>query len=111
MIDPKLFTVESLLAELLDDMSGNRNQWMKHATIIPGYMPPHPHVTTRPSTVVLWECGVARAFLRYSKGPGSGYFWDIYGDDFLSPELALKALLEAPVPPQALRPEVWYQPK
>ena len=36
--------------------------------------------------------------LRYSKGPKQGFFWDIYGDDFHSYELALVGLSKAPMP-------------
>lgn len=35
------------------------------------------------------------SYLRYSKGPGTGTFWDTYGDDFHSPELALVELSKA----------------
>lgn len=41
-------------------------------------------------------------YLRYSKGPGQGYFWDLYGDDFISAEYALVALCQAPAPPRAV---------
>lgn len=37
-------------------------------------------------------------FLRYSCGPKQGFFWDIYGDDMHSVELAIIALSNAPYP-------------
>lgn len=98
MIDPALFTVERLLATMLDDMHGNVDRWRKYAEIIPKYMPPYPSAETRPSCVVRWRDN----YLRYSKGPRQGFSWDIYGDDMQTPELALLALLQAPVPPGAL---------
>lgn len=103
MIDPKLFTVESLLAAMLDDSHGNLNVWRKHAEIIPQYMPPFPDKGTRPTCIVR----VGDSKLRYSHGPRQGYFWDIYGDDFGNPVRALLALMAAPVPPSLLRPEAW----
>lgn len=42
-------------------------------------------------------------YLRHSKGPLLWYFWDIYGDDFLSPEVALIALSKSPPPPTVER--------
>ncbi len=99
MIDPKLFTVEHLLYTLFDNMSGNRDPWRKNATIVVDYMPRHPNADTRPTCVVRYD----HSFLRYSKGPRQGYFWDVYGDHFMNPSLALLALLEAPVPPWILK--------
>jgi hypothetical protein len=95
VIDSKLFTVERLLATMLDDAHGNVNAWRKYAEIVPAYVPPFPDENTRPRCVVR----LGRAFLRYSVGPRQGYMWDVYGDDMMTPELALMALLEAPVPP------------
>lgn len=98
MINPKLFTVESLLEVLLEDKHFQRDTrndtWRKHAEIVPDYMPPYPQKDTRPTCQV--RCG--DAWLRYSRGPKQGFFWDIYGDDFGNPALALMALLQAPVP-------------
>jgi hypothetical protein len=98
VIDESLFTVKRLLAAMFDDMSGNVDSWRKRAEIIPDFMPKYPDKTTRPTCVVK----VGESFLRYSKGPRQGYFWDIYGDDMLTPEMALLALLRAPVPPPLL---------
>lgn len=98
MINPSLFTVERLLATILDTAHGNRNVWWRLAEIVPDYMPPFPGPETLPMCVVR----VGESFLRYSKGPRQGYFWDIYGDDFMTPELALMALAQAPVPPSLL---------
>lgn len=38
-------------------------------------------------------------YLRYSKGPDQGYFWDVYGEHFINFEIALIALSKAPIPP------------
>lgn len=93
MIDPRLFTVERLLATMLHDSHGNRSMWRKHAEILPN----HAVGQERPRCVVRFDT----SFLRYSKGPQQGFFWDFYPDDMQTPELALLALLQAPVPPRA----------
>lgn len=101
-IEPSLFTVKGLLKVLLFDEHGYDmfgDIWRAYAEIIPNYMPPYPREDTRPSCVV--KCG--EAFLRHSAGPKQGFFWDIYGDDFIKPELALVALLHAPTPPFFLK--------
>jgi hypothetical protein len=103
MIDRKLFALDRLLDSLLDTMAGNVNKWIEKVEIGPGHMPPFPRDDTRPRCVVKY----GDSFLRYSLGPRQGYFWDCYGDDFQNPELALIAVLSAPVPPAALRPDVW----
>ena len=103
MIDSSLFTVERLLGAMFDDMAGNVDRWRRYAEIIPKYMPPYPSKDTRPSCVVRWH----KSYLRYSKGPVQGYSWDMYGDDMLSPELALLALLRAPIPPCAMTREAF----
>lgn len=77
------------LVELLLDQ-----HWHKGCEIIDGYMPPYPGPETWPSIVV--RCAAMGAFLRYSHGPLQCYFWDIYGDDMHSVELALLALSRAP---------------
>jgi hypothetical protein len=103
VIDPRLFTVEALLSSMLDDSHGNRNKWGALAEVVPDYMPPHPQADTRPKCVV--KCGLS--FLRYSAGPRQGHFWDMYGDDYQTPALALMALLEAPIPPSYIDQHVW----
>lgn len=95
MIDPKLFTVERLLAAMLDDRHGNIDVWRKRAEIVPAYVSPHAPEGTRPRCVVRFDT----SFLCYSKGPAQGYHWDM-----LTPELALLALLRAPVPPWLVKP-------
>jgi hypothetical protein len=62
--------------------------------IIPNYMPPYPDRDTKPSVVIRHKpCG---NFLRHSGGPRTGSFWDLYGDDFLTVELATVELSKAP---------------
>jgi len=109
MIDPSLFTVKRLLAALLDDHCGNKDRWRNLAEIIPRWMPPCPQKNTQPKCIVRYRlnCNEDWLYLRYSKGPAQGHGWDTYGDDYQTPELALLALLEAPVPPSSLKREVW----
>lgn len=37
--------------------------------------------------------------MRYSKGPGQGFFWDVYGDHMLNVTMAVLALSQAHRPP------------
>jgi hypothetical protein len=82
--------------------------WINECIIIPGYMPPNPSEDTRSSVVVkMIRKGLGNAlFLRHSKGPLQGYFWDMYGSDMHSPELALYALLNSPQPPVCIQCEL-----
>ena len=57
-------------------------------------MPPFPTKDTKPRCVVAYR----GSFLRYMGGPIASYFWDLYGDDMYTPELALLALSRAPSP-------------
>jgi hypothetical protein len=85
---------DNLLRLLLDQ------PWHKKCEIIPDYMPPYPQKDTRP-TVQVRYAGFSTehpAFLRYSCGPKQGFFWDSYGDDMQSVELAVLALAKAPAP-------------
>lgn len=102
MIDPNLFTVEALLQYLLDNQHGNLNKWLELVEIVhkPLYLP---QCTVRCQTLS------GNTYLRYSQGPRQGYFWDVYGDDFKQPVLALMAVLQAPVPPQLLDKSVWQK--
>jgi hypothetical protein len=95
-IDPSLFTVDKLLDALLYDLGGNINAWRREAEIIPDYMPPYPCTDTKPSC----EVRIGNSFLRRE---GRFLFWDMYGTDFGTPEEALLALLNAPVPPWMLQ--------
>lgn len=72
----------------------NPCDWRVHAEIIPAYMPPFPRPDTKPIVVVKYD----KSFLRHSCGPRQGFFWDLYGDDFMNVGLAFKALIEAPTP-------------
>jgi hypothetical protein len=95
MIDATMFNVQELVRLMLGS-DWKCDDWRKHATIVPAYMPPYPHPREKPRCVVKFG-GV---FLRHSKGPRQGHSWDMYGDDYITPELALLALCEAPPPPQ-----------
>lgn len=73
--------------------------WHAQCEIIPDYMPPYPDSTTRLSVQVRYNNGTEYPpFLRYSCGPKQCFFWDIYGDDMQSVELAIIALSNAPYP-------------
>ena len=92
-IKPELFSVEGILSYLLDE------PWHEECEIITDYMPPYPREDTRPTVQIRHNNGTKYpAYLRYSKGPKQGFFWDIYGDDFHNPDLALIALSNAPTP-------------
>jgi len=82
------------LAELLLD-----EDWHVRCEIIPNYMPKYPRDDTRPSVQVRYNDGSEYPpMLRYSRGPKQGFFWDIYGDDMQTVELAIVALSKAPTP-------------
>lgn len=82
-----------LVSHLLDQ------EWHKKCEIIPDYMYPHPNSKDRPQVVVRFNDGSEYPpYLRYSKGPKQGFFWDIYGEGMNSIELAVIALSQAPAP-------------
>ncbi|UIF90919.1 hypothetical protein [Cupriavidus sp. UYPR2.512] len=82
------------LAEMLLDQP-----WHAQCEIIPHYMPRYPSPETKPEVQIRFNNGKEHPpFLRYSKGPAQGFFWDIYGEDFQSIELAIVALSRAPAP-------------
>lgn len=89
MIDHRMFNVKALVNLLLKKGPfQDSDNWKHQATILPidnGY------------TVCLstWA-------LRWSKGPVQGYFWDFYGDHFLTPEQALMGLYHAPPIPRMI---------
>lgn len=90
---PEMFRVDRLIDYLADQ------DWHNSCEIIPDYMPKFPREDTRPSVIV--RCNnhpEYPAYLRHSAGPKQGFFWDTYGDNFLTPELALIALSQAPFP-------------
>lgn len=98
-LDPKMFDMERLLKVLLRD-EGPQLWWRHECEILPAYRAPFAPPNSR--TEVRVRHVPSGAFLRHSAGPRQGHFWDCYGDDYLSPELALLALTEAP-------PPFWYQ--
>lgn len=92
-MDINKLRTEQLVELLLDQ------PWHKHCDIITDYMPRFPRADTRPMVVV--RCNNHEkypAFLRHSCGPKQGFFWDTYGDDMQTAELALLALSKAPAP-------------
>jgi len=92
--DPAQFDIGKIVRVLL------RFVWQHECEIIRDYMPPFPQKDTRPTCVVRWrkDENASYDYLRYSNGPAQGFFWDVYGDDMHSPELALLALSQAPPP-------------
>lgn len=91
--DPTQFDVRKVVNLLL------LHVWQHECVIVPDYMPPLPRADTRPTCQVYWpEPNGDKTWLRHSLGPLQGYSWDVYGDDFQSPELALIALSQAPPP-------------
>ena len=84
--------VEELVEIILDQ------NWHKECEIIPNYMPQFPNPETKPIVVVKYPNSHEDTFLRYSTGPLGGYFWDVYGDDLHSVEVAIIALSRAPIP-------------
>lgn len=63
-----------------------------------------------PAVFIRYKAGEEYAYLRHSKGPLQGYFWDIYGDDFQSMALATLALYKAP-PPRNVDPLHFIVPR
>jgi hypothetical protein len=86
------FSVEKLIEILLPQ------KWQKECEIIPDYMPPFPGPETKPKVVVRYPNPHEDTFLRYLESPLYEYFWDIYGDDLFSVEVAIIALSRAPIP-------------
>lgn len=74
--------------------------WKHHCQIIPDWMPNFPKSDTQPKCVVRYYNpeNETQQFLRHSRGPLQGYFWDVYGDDFDDLTLALVALSQASAP-------------
>jgi hypothetical protein len=84
--------------------------WHAECEIIPAYMPPFPEEDTRAKVVIRHNNGTEHpAYLRYSRGPKQGFFWDIYGDDMQDVELAIVALSQAPYP-RSVAPMVFKLP-
>jgi hypothetical protein len=92
--NPAQFDMVRLLASLLTD------HWMHECEILPAYLPANADEGDRPECRVRYvrEDGHVY-FLRYSKGPLQGYFWDLYGEDMNEPELAVVAISRSPAPP------------
>lgn len=82
-----------LIALLLEE------PWHNKCEIIPDYMPKYPREETRPTVQVRYNDGSEYPpMLRYSRGPKQGFFWDLYGEDMQTVELAILALHQAPTP-------------
>lgn len=93
LIEDTTINTKKLIQLLLDE------PWHSQCEIISDYMPPNPRPETFPKTVVRYNNGTEYpAFLRHSCGPKQGFFWDCYGDNMQSVELAIIALSNAPYP-------------
>lgn len=81
-------------------------KWQMDAEIVPNYVPPYGKPTSAPYCVARVRIHSTQpnteedsySYLRYSKGPVQGFFWDSYGDDLQSFEIAVIALSQAPAP-------------
>lgn len=93
MILAKMFVMGDLITALFKDYP-HRLSWRRSAEIVR-------EDTLEPNRDGVWKVRLADRWLRYSKGPRQGHFWDICGDDYQTAELALVALLEAD-PPQII---------
>ena len=105
MIDRSKIDTEKLLSIILDDCCGNINKWWDAVEIIVDYMPSDTAANTRPTKCSL-KCG--GLFLR-DLGWGR-FIWDAhYGQEseLHSPENAVLVLMQAPVPPFLLKPDIW----
>lgn len=85
----EMFDLTGLINTLL------RYRWQHECMIIPGYQPDGNGFV---KCVIMHDNKHdQRQFLRDSKGV-AGSFWDVYGDDFGTPEQALIVLSQAPPP-------------
>ncbi len=91
MIDTKIFNLEKLVDWLIGCPSSYPEKiWIKDCEIF---------IDKENRIIIKHESkGNSTHYLRYSKGPRQGYSWDCYGDNFLTPEIALLALSKAPIP-------------
>ncbi len=92
MIDSKMFDAQALVNLLLG--TDYEFSWRQHAEIVPAYIRQSAVPDVKPKCVVK----LGGLYLRHSHGPLQHHFWDMYGDDYQTPELALLALSQAPVP-------------
>lgn len=86
-----------LVLEDILDTETNECAWRKEVQFVEDYLPPFSGENHRPMKVVIYYPKFD-SFLRYSRGPKQGYFWDVYGDDFMTVGLALLALRETNKP-------------
>jgi len=84
--------VERLVKLLLNQ------HWHMECEIIENYIPQYPKDDINPKVVIMFPNEHLNTFLCYSRGPAQGFFWDTYGDDMHSVELAILALSKAPIP-------------
>ena len=100
MIDVSIFNMEKLVENLLGiDWATPGNKWREDCEVIPDYRRP----LGGDATLCVVRHIPSGSFLRYSKGPHQGHGWDIYGDDYQTPEMAVIALSQAPPPSVVVR--------
>lgn len=107
--DCKVFTIDELIKQAKHEDAMDYRQirfgrildeyldvecWRRNVEIVINYMPNHPDERTKPRVIIRYKT----AYLRYSGGPGTGTFWDCYGDDFLNLDLAFFEALKAQGP-------------
>ena len=63
-------------------------------SIIQNYTFPYPRVGDQPLAYVVCKRlpNKEPMYLRYSRGPEQGHFWDVYPDDYMNENLARKAI-------------------
>lgn len=72
-------------------------RWQRECEILPQYREPHQKPEDARTRCVVRHVP-SDLFLRYSRGPRTGTFWDVYGEDFLTEALATVELAKAPAP-------------
>jgi len=80
-------------------LATNRHPWKMQAEIVMGYCAPYARRDEQKIVIRFRHNKERTSYLRYSCGPGAGFFWDMSGDDFLDVGLAFRALQEAHRPP------------
>jgi len=92
MIDIKKVDIKKMIGFML------YQPWHRNCDIIPDYIRPNDKKKEE-IVIIRYNSGSEHPpFLRHSAGPKNDFFWDIYGDNFKSVELAIIALSKAPFP-------------
>lgn len=84
---------QAWLSAILDAYT---NPWHCHVEVVEGYMPPSPRPDTKPTIQARW----GNYYLRRGGGSFQPWFWDVYGEEFLTVQHAWLAVAQAPAPPR-----------